>query len=184
MLSKLVRGEKVGGRFARVKIEGQRENESCVFQLTDFKPKNLKQKNERDKSKNRSQVQDLQKKAYLEAEEHRNIRLEKQMRQVVTIAKQRLGQNPEGKATLQEIIENLGMDGEMISSDEESDWNAMKELKKFSAGSKHRKDFERRLKQKLIKMGKIQSENELKHVDSLIESAYNSQKASAWGKDD
>ena len=78
------------------------------------------------------------------------------MRQVVAIAKQRMGKSPEGKATLQEIIENLGLDREMISEEEESDWNAVKELRKFQAGSKHRKDFERRLKQKLIKLGKDQ----------------------------
>ena len=49
----------------------------------------------------------------------------------------------------------------MITEEAESEWDAIKELKKFQAGSKHRQDFERRLKQKLIKLGKIESEHEL-----------------------
>ena len=89
------------------------------------------------------------------------MRLDNKMRKVVAIAKQRMGKSPEGKAMLQEIIENLGMDREMITEEDESEWDAIKELKKFQAGSKHRQDFERRLKQKLIKLGKIESEHEL-----------------------
>ena len=80
------------------------------------------------------------------------------------------------------IIEDLGMDREMVASDDESDWSFVKEMKKFRATAKHRKDFEHRLKQKLIRFGKIQEEDELPVVDSLIESAYNSQKAIEWGE--
>ena len=74
------------------------------------------------------------------------------------------------------------MDRDMVASDDESDWSFVKEMKKFRATAKHRKDFEHRLKQKLIRFGKIEEEDELPVVDSLIESAYNSQKAIEWGE--
>ena len=77
------------------------------------------------------------------------------MHKVVAIAKQRLGKSPEGRATFEKLVQNLELERDLMSSTEESEWNAVKELRKFQAGSKHRKDFEYCLKQKLIKMGKI-----------------------------
>lgn len=77
------------------------------------------------------------------------------MRKVVAEAKRRLGTSPEGKARLKQIIEDLGMDRDMVASDDESDWSLVKEMNKFRATAKHRKDFEHRLKQKLIRYGKI-----------------------------
>ena len=38
MLEKLLRGEKAGGTFARVKIDKNDEKESCVVRLGDLNP--------------------------------------------------------------------------------------------------------------------------------------------------
>ena len=103
----------------------------------------------------------MAKRAFLEGEAKRNARLDLKMKQVVAEARFRLGTSPKGKFALQSILDNLGMDCEMVASDDESDWSVVKEMKKFRATAKHRKDFEHRMKQKMVKMGKIKHENEL-----------------------
>ena len=41
MIDKLLKGEKAGGMFSRVKVDHHDEKESCVFRLGDFQPETL-----------------------------------------------------------------------------------------------------------------------------------------------
>lgn len=41
MIDKLLKGEKAGGMFSRVKIDDHDEKESCVIRLGDFQPDSL-----------------------------------------------------------------------------------------------------------------------------------------------
>lgn len=41
MIDKLLKGEKAGGMFSRVKVDDHDEKESCVIRLGDFQPDSL-----------------------------------------------------------------------------------------------------------------------------------------------
>jgi len=156
MIEKLIRGEKIGGIFARVKLENQPETESCVFRLADFKPEKFELK-PREISQPQTSVA---KRAFLDAHDKRNVRLNEKMRQVVRVAKRRLGKSDEGRVAFKKITENLHLEG-VASSDSDDEWDFAKQLKLMNANLPHKKDAQSRIRRKLVKLGKIKHENEL-----------------------
>ena len=82
MLSKLVRGERAAGKYSKIKHEPNVQNESCVFQLADFKPSDLKYKSNK-AFKQSMLYQDTAKDALLRADDKRRNRLDNKMTKVV-----------------------------------------------------------------------------------------------------
>ena len=101
------------------------------------------------------------------------------MKSVVNIAKKRLCKNSAGTQKFKKIVEDLNLQ-DNVSSSEDSDEDEKK--RNARAQAEHKKAADQRLREKLVRLGRIKKPEDLKNVDSLLESAYNSAKALEWGQ--
>ena len=65
---------------------------------------------------------------------------------------------------------------------QEPSWDIHAHIKREKANFGYVKVAEANLRKKLVRLGRIQREDELEAIDSLIESAYNSKKQLLWGQ--
>ena len=179
MLDKLVKGMKAGGKFSRVKIDKRDEKESCVYRLGDFSPEQFMAAKKREL--NHAQMS-ARRKTQMKKEIERSYRLDGKLQQVVKVAKKRLAGSPAGMQAFKKIVDDLQLKGADDSDSDDQRWDINKEMRKFRANSKHQKVADQRLREKLVRMKRIKDVKDLKHVDSVLESAYNSTKALEWGK--
>lgn len=102
MLDKLVKGEKVGGTFARVKIDPELEKESCVMRLGDLNPSEFIQK----RSVFSKPEKGIGRKAQIKKEMERSARLDAKLRNVIKDAKKKLAVSPSAKKAFYKIVED------------------------------------------------------------------------------
>ena len=177
-LRRLVRGERATGRFAQVKLEEGPERESCVIRLGDVKSRGNRMDGW---SWNRvSKAKDA------EDDDRRRERLDAKMHHVVKTVRRGLVQKDAGERNLakfEAVVEELGRASVMApeKSLQEPSWDIHEHMKREKAKFEYARVAEASLRKKLVRLGRIQREDELEAIDSIIESAYNSKKQLLWG---
>lgn len=134
MMDKLVKGEKAGGIFSKVKIEPD-QTESCVQRLGDLNPDSFITKK---RGISQPTYRSINRKQQIKMENVRSFRLDAKLSTVVSLAKKKLAKSPEGKKVFRKIVKDLHLKGSTgDSSEDETRWDIDREMKKFRAGSKH-----------------------------------------------
>lgn len=67
----------------------------------------------------------------------KSYRLEDKLHKVVTVAKKRLANSPEAMRRFRKIVSDFHIDVNVASDEEDGIFNAIDEMKKFRANSKH-----------------------------------------------
>ena len=109
------------------------------------------------------------------------------MKQVVKTVRKGLKQNDTDERNLERfeaVVDELGRSSFLASekSLEEPSWDIHGHIKRAKAKFEYVKVAEANLRKKLVRLGRIQHEDELEAIDSIIESAYNSKKQLLWGQ--
>lgn len=159
-IEKLLMGQQASGVFSKVQIDANEERESCVMRLGDLDPNSFFEKY---RNKSQPVQRNANRKQQVRQEIARSFRLQDKLTSVVAIAKQRLAKSPQGKRQFNQIVEDFHLKGQVADSsdDEGHSFDRRRERKRQRARSKHQQNADQRLRQKLVRMGKIKDVKEL-----------------------